>query len=143
MFGGLQLEEGRVGAEPYQYVVPFEDDAQAALEKLRAEVFRTGRYRGANRGPKTVDAALEMAGDSGTASILDISRVQPEPDYCCAAPFTSAEIERYFSVAEPTVEMVEGCDALWEDLERGQARYLTVVDDAGARRLMFVGYSFD
>jgi hypothetical protein len=132
-----------VGAEPYQYVVPFEADAQVALEKLRGEIFKAGRYRGANRGAKSPEAALEQAGDSGTASILDISKVQEEPDYCCAAPLTNEETQRYFGVAEPTVQMVEGCDDLWEELERGQARYLAVVDDSGARQLMFVGYSFD
>ena len=74
---------------------------------------------------------------------LDIARVQEEPDYFCAAPFTKDEVQRYFGTLEPTVEMVQGCDDLWEEFERGQARYLTVADKAGDRKLMFVGYSFD
>ena len=52
-------------------------------------------------------------------------------------------MKRYFGTLEPTVEMVQGCDDLWEELERGQARYLAVADEAGDRKLMFVGYSFD
>jgi hypothetical protein len=39
--------------------------------------------------------------------------------------------------------MVEECEDLWQDLERGMARYVTVAEGAGPKQLMFIGYSFD
>ena len=35
-----------MGGWPYQYVVPFPDDVQAALDALRADVFAHGDYYG-------------------------------------------------------------------------------------------------
>ncbi len=35
-----------MGAEAWDYFVPYEANIQAALEKLRQREFRAGRYRG-------------------------------------------------------------------------------------------------
>lgn len=132
-----------MGAEPYQYVVPYQEDVQAALEALRQDVFARGHYSGAEAHPKTIKQAVKQSGESGTASILDIERVSKTPGYCCAAPLTAEESERYFGKTRPTVEMVEACDALWEELERGMARYVVTYEGATPKEIVFVGYSFD
>ena len=132
-----------MGAEPYQYVVDYDADIQAALVKLRADVFRRGDYHGADRHPNSAEAALELAGADGTRSILDIQRITPDPDYCCAAPFTPDELERYFGTDKPTTDLVEACEELWEDLERGMARYIIAYENGVPRSIVFVGYSFD
>jgi hypothetical protein len=132
-----------MGGEPYQYVVDYDGDAQAALDRLRENVFASGRYRGAARRPRSIKEALKQTGESGTASILDISRVSAKPDYCQAAPFTGDELIRYTGVDRPTVEQLERSDAMWEELVRGMARYATIYEDGRPAKIFFVGYSFD
>ena len=132
-----------MGGWPYQYVVPFQNDVQAALDALRADVFARGDYNGWSARPASIKEAVQRSGESGTRSILDIERVSTVPALRRAAPLTAAEMERYFGDAQPTVTMIEACDDLWEDLERGQARYVVVYEGGVPARLAFMGYSFD
>src|SRR6186997_2728004 len=111
-----------MGGWRYQYVVPYQEDLQAALESLREDVFERGDYHGSEARPRTIKDALRRSGDSGTRSILDIERVTKGPDLRCAAPLTSEEVARYFEGQTPTIKLVEECDGLWQDLERGMAR---------------------
>ena len=131
-----------MGGEPYQYVVDFNDDLQLALDRLRSETFSKGQFYGAERKPKSPKQALELAGETGTRSILDILKVQDDPDYCCVAPLRPEELERYFGTDRPSAQMVEGSDAFWEDLERGKARCV-IVYEGESKKLFFAGYSFD
>jgi len=131
-----------MGGHPYQYVVEYDDDLQAALDRLRQDVFARGEYHGAERRAKTPEQALELAEETGTRSILDILKVQEEPDYCCVAPLAPDELARYFGTERPSPAAVEACDEFWEDLERGKARCV-VVYDGDERKLFFAGYSFD
>jgi len=132
-----------VGAHPYQYVVDYQEDPRAALAELRHAVFQGGAYHGVTRGARTPEEALKRAGETGTRSILDIERIAPRPDYGCAAPLTGEEVQRYFGTTMPTVAMIEQCDRLWNDLERGMARYLVAFEQDRPRHLVFIGYSFD
>ena len=70
-----------MGGEPWDYFVPYEENIQAALEKLRQREFRAGRYRGSEDTPATMEEAFENMGASGTASILDIMFVDEEPNF--------------------------------------------------------------
>lgn len=132
-----------MGAEPYQYTVAYDADVQVALENLRAAVFAQGNYRGAEFSPSSPDEALEMMDADGTASILDIQRVSAQPDFCCAAPFSSGELREYFGSEHPSRADVDESDVFWDELERGQARYLVLYEDAVPTAIRFVGYSFD
>ena len=132
-----------MGAEPYAYFVPYQANIQSALDHLREEVFASGEFNGAEFGPATAEEALEMADADGTASILDIQRVANHPDFFCAAPFSTAELQQYFGTDRPTREDVEQGDDYWEDMERGQARYVVVFADDEPAELYFAGYSFD
>ncbi len=132
-----------MGAEPYEYTVPYEADIQSALGKLREEVFQSGKYYGAEFHPSNAEEALELAEESGTCSILDISTIADDPDFFCAAPFTTEELTEYFGTTQPTLAQVQECDLFWDDLERGQARYVVAYDGDEPTHLHFVGYSFD
>jgi hypothetical protein len=114
---------------------------QAALDRLRAEVFRSGKFFGAERQPRTPEEAVSQTAETGTRSILDIVRIRDKPDYGCAAALTPSEARRYFETDRPTVATVERSDEFWEDLERGKARFV-VVYDGEERRILFAGYSF-
>ena len=132
-----------MGGWPYQYIVPFQEDAQTALDALRADVFARGDYYGSETRPRNIKEAVARSGESGTRSILDIDRVSNKPDSMRAAPLSAGELARYFGGVQPTVKMVEECEALWEELERGQARYVVAYEDGVPTNLVFVGYSFD
>ena len=132
-----------MGAEPYEYFVPFQANIQSALDKLRADVFASGEFNGAELEPATPEEALEMTDADGTASILDIQRVADEPDFCCAAPFSPKELREYFGSDKPTRADIQQSDEYWEDLERGQARYVVLYDEKQPAELYFAGYSFD
>ena len=131
-----------MGAEPYEYTVPYEPDIQAALDKLRSRVFESKEFNGAELDPPTPEAALELTDADGTRSILDISRISDHPDYFCAAPLSAEELERYFGTVKPTEVMMRESD-LWEDLERGKARYVILYEGDEPKGIFFAGYSFD
>ena len=132
-----------MGAEPYEYFVPYERNIQAALEKLRADVFAAGEFNGAELGPATPEEALEMADADGTASILDIQRITDHPDHFCAAPLSAKELNQYFGTDKPKREDVQYSDEFWDSLDRGQARYVVLYQDEQPTELYFAGYSFD
>jgi hypothetical protein len=132
-----------VGAEAYHYTVPYEPDIQAALERLRRQVFETKQFHGAQFDPPDPEAALALTDADGTRSILDIRRISNRPDYFCAAGLSEDELEDYFGTSQPTEEMVRDCDEFWDDMERGQARYVIVYEDDEPSAIFFAGYSFD
>ena len=132
-----------MGAEPYDYTVPYEPDVQAALDKLRRRVFASKEFNGAEFDPPTPEAAFELTDADGTRSILDITRISDEPDFCCAAPLSPEELERYFGTPKPTEAMVRESDDFWEDLERGMARYVILYEGDEPSGIYFAGYSFD
>jgi hypothetical protein len=132
-----------LGAEAYQYVVDYQFNVKAALAKLLQEVFASGEYNGAERKPKSPEEALEMAGADGTRSILDILRIGSKPDHFVAAPLTPAEYQRYFGTDKPALESIQECDDLWDDIERGMARYVFTYENGRPTKIVFLGYSFD
>ena len=128
-----------MGAEPYDYTVPYEPDIQAALDKLRRRVFESKEFNGAEFDPPTPEAAFELTEADGTRSILDISRISDQPDFCCAAPLSSEELERYFGTQKPTKVMMQESGDFWEDLERGMARYVILYEGDEPKEIYFRG----
>jgi hypothetical protein len=132
-----------MGAEPYQYLVDYEEDVQNALNRLRQQVFESGQFNGADLNPSTPEEALELAEEEGTRSILDIMSIADQPEYFAAAPFSTQELQGYFGTDRPTAATVAGSDLFWDDLERGMARYTIIYEADAPRQILFVGYSFD
>ena len=132
-----------MGAEPYDYVVPYESDIQSALDKLRQQVFQSGKFFGSQFNPATPEAALELAEETGTQSILDIVWVAEEPNFSVAAPLSAVKLEEYFGTERPTQEMVEESEDFWESIDRGMCRYVILYENEEPAKIYFAGYSYD
>ena len=132
-----------MGAEPWNYFVPYEGDIEAALEKLREREFHAGRFRGSELNPATIEEAFENMDADGTASILDITQVADEPDFCTVAPLPDERLVELFGTKQPTRQMIVANQDFYEDIDRGQGVYIIVYKDGKPSELFFAGYSFD
>ena len=132
-----------MGAEPWQYFVPYEQDTQAALEKLKEREFRAGRFRYSEENPTTIEEAREIADADGTGSILDIDGVGDEPDFGVVVPLSAEYLVELYGTAQPTHEMIEANLDFYEDIERGQGIYIVVYKGGKPAEIFFAGYSYD
>jgi hypothetical protein len=148
-----------MGGHPYWYFVPYESDAQKALDSLRDREFKAGRYNPVIRflefgapdfleqqpGAKhrSIAAAMDAAAEDGTRSILDISRVGDGPDFGVAARVPGAQLREWFGTERPTRAMLEQAGDLFDSIDRGQGVYVVVYDGDEPKELFFAGYSYD
>lgn len=142
-----------MGAEPWIYFVPYQQDFQLALEQLRDQEFKAGRYFPANYEnfaedfggelPGSIDEAREMADADGTQSILDMERVADEADYSVVRRLTAEELQQYFGTAQPTKAIVEANSDFFDEIERGQGVCLPVFENGAKVAICFAGCSFD
>jgi hypothetical protein len=132
-----------MGAEPWDYFIPYEPNIQAALDKLRQQEFVAGRFRGSELNPATIEEAFENMDADGTASILDIERVSDEADFSAVCPLSASELTRYFGTDKPTHDQITANMDFYEDIERGQGIYIVVYKDGNPSEIFFGGYSFD
>ncbi|HLJ97176.1 MAG TPA: hypothetical protein VKU02_28690 [Gemmataceae bacterium] len=133
-----------MGAEAWDYFVPYEEDIEQALEKLRQEEFRAGRFRGAEFHPATIDEAFENSEEDGTASILDITHIADEPEFFAVTPLPRNELVRLFGTDQPTRKMIEATMLdIYEEIDRGQGIYIIAHKDGKPSEIFFGGYSFD
>jgi hypothetical protein len=147
-----------MGAEPYFYFVKYNPDINAALQELRDREFKAGRYNPVIRhlefpvGPdapspgarhRSIKDALEASGADGTRSILDLDHVSARPDYGAIAPVPLEDLDRFFGTEEPTHEMIEQSDELFESMERGKGVYIIIHKNGRPDEIFFGGYSFD
>ena len=118
-----------MGASGWSYYVAYQPDLQAALDEWRRRVFETGDYWWAvpyEFGKSAVDFpdrprteadlwAEEIVQESGTHSILDMSRVLAEgaqPGYGTVQPVTSAEAMERVGAVKLTRADVPALDSL-------------------------------
>lgn len=132
-----------MGAEAWDYFVPYEANIHAALEKLRQREFHAGRYRGSEENPSTIEEAIENMDADGTGSILDMMRIADVPDYFTVAPMPSEKQIEIFGTDKPTRQMIEGNHDFYEDIERGQGVYIIAHQNDKPSEIFFAGYSFD
>lgn len=147
-----------MGAEPYYYVVPYEDDLNAALQKLREREFQAGRYnpampmltfpiRDGSPAPgcqhDSIEEAMAEAEEEGTRSILDIFRIGDAPDFGTAGPLSEERLEELFGTTQPTIEMIEESGEFFDDIDRGTCVYIVAYKDGQPDQIYFAGYSFD
>jgi hypothetical protein len=132
-----------MGAEPWDYFVPYESNVQAALDKLKEREFRAGRYRGSEEGPASIDEARELADADGTGSILDMDRVADEPDFMAVTPLSHQRLLELFKTDQPTREMIETNHDFYDEIDRGQGIYIIAYQDGQPSEIFFAGYSFD
>jgi hypothetical protein len=147
-----------LGGHPWFYFVEYEPDIDAALQKLRQREFEAGRYNPAVDFPDfpvtpespapgaqhdSIEEAQEEADADGTRSILDMERVADTADYGAVAAMPREVLLDLFGTDEPTREMVEGSDELYDALERGQGVYVIVYEGGRPSEIFFAGYSYD
>jgi hypothetical protein len=132
-----------MGGEPWDYFVPYEEDVQAALEKLREREFRAGRFNGSEFRPGSIEEAREVADADGTRSILDMDGIGDEPDFGVVVPLSKERLTELYGTEQPTRAMIEEQFDLWEDIERGQGVYVIAYKDGKPSEIFFGGYSYD
>jgi hypothetical protein len=147
-----------MGAHPYWYTVKYRPEVDAALEDLREQEFKAGRYNPVMRviafpltpaspapgpGHRTIADALAASGAEGTRSILDIAGVADEPDFGAACPLAPEVLQSLYGTTRPTLAAVEGNMDFLEDVERGQAVYVVCYTGDAPSELLFAGYSCD
>jgi hypothetical protein len=132
-----------MGAEPWEYFVPYEEDIQAALEKLRQREFEAGRFNRSELSPESIAEALENGDAEGTRSILDITDVSESPEVCAVCPLSEERLMELYGSDQPTREMIEANMDFFEEIERGQGVYIIVYKGKKPSEIFFGGYSFD
>ena len=151
-----------MGAEFWSHFVPYQQDVRAALEALRQQEFRAGRFYQPSRiepgffgrilgrapckpkPPRTIREAIKHAANGvGTRSILDMERISDTPGSGTLSPLPPDELLRLFGTEQPTREMVERSEELIERIERGQGIYVIIYRQAKPEAIYFAGYSYD
>lgn len=140
---GLDEPDAEPGPRRYEYIVPYEPDIQAALNKLRQRVFESSEYSGNEPDAATPQEAVDLAGAGGTRSILDITRLSNQPAIGCAAPLTPGELQGYFGTDKPTRDIVQQSEDFRADIAPGQARYVVLYDAGNPTEILFTGCSID
>jgi len=150
-----------MGAHPWSYFVPYQENIPAALEALRKQEFQAGRFyqppevqpgffgRLLGRPPRKPDPprnipeAIKLTGATGTRSILDMERISDTPDYGVVSPAPASELRRLLGTDQPTREKIERCEKLYEDLDRGKGIYTITYRQGKPDGIFFAGYSYD
>jgi hypothetical protein len=147
-----------MGSSAYWYFVPYEQDFNSALQKLREREFKLGRYNPVVMFPSfpvttstespgakhsTIDEAIEDADADGTRSILDLKEVSEVDDYCIARVISKDELLKYFGTDKPDKLQIENQFDMFNDIERGKGFCIVAYKDGKPDELYFVGYSFD
>jgi len=152
-----------MGAEFWSYFVPYQEDIRAALEALREQEFRAGRFRQPSqvqpgffgrmlgrppskpKPPASIQEAIRVADTdaTGTRSILDMKLISDTPGSGMLSPVPRDELRRLFGTEQPTREMVEQSEELIERIDRGQGIYVITYQQGKPDGIYFGGYSYD
>lgn len=146
-----------MGAHPWFYFVPFENDVAASLEKLQQREFLAGRYHPCESFPAfpvdirhapgcdhpSIAAARSAAGPSGTRSILDIIGVSDRPTFAAVSRLDDEELLELFGSTSPSRAAVETCHDLFDGIERGHGIYIVVYEHGRPGQIYLAGTSYD
>lgn len=146
-----------MGAHPWFYFVPFENEIQQALERLKLREFHAGRYNPVIPFPTfpvdetqrpgtdhvSIEHAIKQSKESGTRSILDMKLISTKPDYFVVSPLDPNVLEDLYDTPEPTRTMIEEDMDFFENIERGHGIYIIIYKDDKPDEILFAGYSFD
>jgi hypothetical protein len=158
-----------MGGVYWNYFVPHQDDVSAALQRLRSETFRAGKYSYSRDmpsleeldelpeladeepldKPQTIEELLEQEEESGTNSIIDITHIAHSPEFGAVTPMPPEIVRELFGTEKPTHEMVEAkrydLDLVEHSLvcEKWQGVYFTVYRNGRPDEVFFAGSSGD
>jgi hypothetical protein len=131
----------------WRYIIPYQPDYQVALDELRATTFARGAYfqpwtertLTPTPPPASIEEAVERCGEEGTHSILDIVALSLVAGPGLACLVSSRERQRIYGTLTPTEEDIRDHRfALVHTLEPGQARILTIHDEAGEPMKLYI-----
>ncbi len=115
-------------------------------EKMRDTISGGAPVR-RKRKPKTIERLLELQGESGTHSILDIGGISPEPEFSTVSPLPHTKLIELFGSDQPSHDQIERASssgALEEfTSERWQGIYVVAYDDGSPSEIFFAGCSGD
>ena len=160
-----------MGADLYCYYVPYEEDKNNALQKLREREFEAGRYSpvmytgeiyfplddiinapAPGKGHETIEDAFEEAAEDGqgTGSILDLLKVSEDGyDYGVAYFLGKETLIKCFDTDKPTRDIInENLEKVFDDMDehlgvRGVGVCIPVYEDETPTELFFMGFSWD
>jgi hypothetical protein len=158
-----------MGASGWDYLVPYQPDAEAAFRQLQEQVLESGEFlwREEYYGPRpTTRWQLAAVKDrvefweEGTHSILDMDRIVPADDEDhdgTVRPLAPDEVQHYFGTDRPTeadfdraYRYTPGTDilewsrhSLFADLRRWSGRYAILYDGSQPQQIIFFGCSGD
>ena len=154
-----------MGASGWVYVVPYQDNLQAALDDLRRHVFATGAYvKPDDYGdvfedlpvPGSVDDLEqeqfgEFMGTSGTHSVIDVRRIVPvdfpEEEFGAIRPLSDDEARLLFGMPRPSRADFDAVDEnALDDLVTGgrwTGRAVVLWTEDKPSEIAFWGYSGD
>lgn len=150
-----------MGASGWRYVVPYQEDLEAALDALRRQVFADGDFISPAEDGYPEPASVEdlmrdeyafFMGTNGTHSILDVVMVVPDGDTeqlpGTIKPFAPDETRQVFGSMQPgRADYDRLADALIFDKiglpERGTGRAVTLWKGGEPAEIAFWGYSGD
>lgn len=116
------------------------------VEKVGAAKAAEEALGASKSAPASIDEALELAGEMGTHSILDIERTSSAAGFGLATPLTRDELLRLFGTETPSVEdarRLEKSGELCSLRDRWEAAYFTVFEGGKPSAIVFCGNSGD
>lgn len=132
-----------MGAESYSNWVPGVLEPAKALSCARLGTFQQHRFRGSELNPPTQEAALALAGEAGTGSIIDIQEISDTEKPGAANGLDEEELVMYFQTPFPSRAMIETCDELAAEIGRGCARFVAAYEAGSQVGWVFLGVSYD
>jgi hypothetical protein len=132
-----------MGGMAWSYFVPYQENIEKALQELRERIFKSKQYRGSEVNPISIEEALSLTEEVGTASILDIMHVSENQEYSSVSPLLNDDLNYFFNTTMPTHEMIEQNQDIYDDIERGCGIYIIVYKNEKPDEIYFAGYSID
>jgi hypothetical protein len=126
-----------MGASSWDYFVPYQQSIESALNELREQVFRSGKFflrpqieinpdnfadapeeireqipawierEKSFSQPTTLKALVDWNGEEGTHSIIDVERITPIPTLGSASPFSTNQLIEIFGTDKPERNIIE------------------------------------
>jgi hypothetical protein len=94
--------------------------------------------------PQSIEALIQINGEEGTHSILDIEAVSATPQFGTVSPLSDQQLLTIFGTTTPTREMVaEKLDQCCELRRRWEGLYVIAYQDDTPNTICFAGFSGD
>jgi hypothetical protein len=127
-----------------------EDDMRMRLSDLDDEVrdiiLDDWRQIKRLKEPSTIEDLLGWNRESGTHSVLDMTRVTAEPEFGTVSPLSADEIREHFGTLQPSHQQVEDWlenDGTSSVRSRWTGLYVIVYESGNPTEICFAGFSGD